>query len=500
VEVITIDGMDEHDFRHSIEDMLRNDEVDEAADKLRSLLEPYTREGGILPTRFRSVCSDDIVFAGWDRLEEKLAEHDSLDHPITGLGIAVADPREAGERAASGGSPRPCIETSYFSDNAYPFSESTREDLLEGYSRQGCQWQGDYEASDTALALEGIDDLYAAVEQLEARLMNSDEPAEEEIRAGSLGACYLAVIVHQAVRDAVRGFGLPRSLCVMAGCNGVYPFFDAPVAGVQGPQGNARVEPEFGAAPDFLPGDESAAEDGPGDTVPEEASLLTLVSRKGRKKPVITLSSADAGEASRLDEFMAMQSLNNNGRQTQVGLPVHLPAPVPRDHEIVSAFSEEHGGMDADDFPVVTDLAEETYDRTVETEPDELLLSDAFVESSRARSNEQDGMPAERTDDPAHIPVQASEEHEYANMVASAQTPVHSVTYPDVVELDSRQVVPADLECDIPAQMSVSTPGGHSLRKRIVSNTPKQRDTSRGWIRPLLRWILALASRRAKTG
>jgi len=39
-------------------------------------------------------------------------------------------------------------------------------------------------------------------------------------------ACYLAVLIHQALREAVRQHGLPRPLCVLAACDGVYPFFD----------------------------------------------------------------------------------------------------------------------------------------------------------------------------------------------------------------------------------------------------------------------------------
>ena len=65
--------------------------------------------------------------------------------------------------------------------------------------------------------------------KLETRLLGSEDPGDEDIRAGTLGSCYLSVLIHQAVRETIRKQGLPRPLCVMAGTSGIYPFFDAPV-------------------------------------------------------------------------------------------------------------------------------------------------------------------------------------------------------------------------------------------------------------------------------
>ena len=44
-----------------------------------------------------------------------------------------------------------------------------------------------------------------------------------------LGASYIAVLVHLAVRETALRHGLPRPLAVLVGSNESYPFFDAPV-------------------------------------------------------------------------------------------------------------------------------------------------------------------------------------------------------------------------------------------------------------------------------
>lgn len=310
MEIITIDGMVEHDFRRSIEDMLRLDQVDEAAARLRALLVPCTGPSEILPPRFLEVTAHDVQIAGWDRLGDRLLDHDRAGHPITAIGITLADARALGGPGPYRGRLKPFIKTFYFSDDAYPFSNAARDDLLDGYSRDGFEWQGDYQATDATLSITGIDDLHGAIVELEGRLLDRLNPPEDEIRAGTIGACYLAVLIHQSLRDTIRKKGLPRPLCILAACDGVYPFFDAPVAGSDEYQAADPVEP---AAGELLPGALGelcpADEEEPGEDLPGEASLLGLISRKGLKAPVMVLGADDANEAARYAEMAEAQRL-----------------------------------------------------------------------------------------------------------------------------------------------------------------------------------------------
>ncbi len=235
---ITIDGLDEEVFRRNIEAMLRVGEADRAAAKLRTLIEPHAGEGKTLPARFLTISAADIELVGWDKLGERLARNDRPRHHISALTIAVADaealdfePPFNAPTAPKKAAPVPLIATSHYTDEAFPFSDSGMGDLLDGYTFYGCEWHGSSAHMDLALSLSGVEDLYAAVAGLEAELIASKAPKVDQIRAGSLASCYLSVLLYQAVRDTIRTKGVPRALCVTAGNEGVYPYFDAPVIG-----------------------------------------------------------------------------------------------------------------------------------------------------------------------------------------------------------------------------------------------------------------------------
>lgn len=229
MDPITIDGLEEDEFRCSIEALLREGEADAAAEKLRALIEPHAGEGRVLPARFLSVSAADVTIRGWNDLDNRLGKYDRPGHWVSAIGISIVHPSEAESLGGAAASMSPCIETSFYTDDAYPFSKSDRNDLLEGYTRQGAEWQGNFDHADMTLSVTGVEDLFATVAELEARLLASEAPENSEICAGSLAACYLSVLLHQAVRDKIRAVGLPRPLSVMTGCVGVYPFFDAPV-------------------------------------------------------------------------------------------------------------------------------------------------------------------------------------------------------------------------------------------------------------------------------
>lgn len=285
---IAIDGLNEEEFRRSVESRMRHGLASKAVEQLRVLIAPFAAPGGILPERFLTVSASDLSLGGWDALGDSLRRHDRPGRPVTALSITFGWPGEDMPQPDAEGRLSPLIETGYYTDDAFPFSQSSREDLLEGYSFHGCTWTGDCEATDTALWLTGIDDLHGALAGLEARLLASDEPDEDGIRAGSLGACLLSVLLFQAVDERIVESGLPRALCVMAGSNGVYPYFDAPVAGF--PE-EARKAAE--AAEDEVVVDA-------GIPAPRYSSLLVTGIPRARKRAVLVLAETADEEASRI--------------------------------------------------------------------------------------------------------------------------------------------------------------------------------------------------------
>lgn len=226
---IIIEGLEEHAFRRSIEIMLRNGRADEAVERLKALLPECAGEGKTLPGRLLEIGPEHIKLVGWDQLAAKVEEYSRPSIPITAIGIGIGDPADLGLEPDAVGNLRPPLATSYYSDATFPFSETDRADLLEGYSAFGCEWQGDHDRIDETLSIEGIDDLYGAIVRLENEVAASDNPDAAVIRAGAIGACYLGVMVWQAARRAVIEQGLPRPMAILLVNSDAYPFFDAPV-------------------------------------------------------------------------------------------------------------------------------------------------------------------------------------------------------------------------------------------------------------------------------
>ncbi len=289
---IAVDGLSEEDFRRAIEIRLREDRPGVAVERLRRLLAPFAGPNGILPSRFLTVSSADLTLTGWEGLDAALGRHDRPDHPITALGIAFGWPGDDVPEPDAAGRLHPYIETSYFTDEAFPFSQSGRDDLLEGYSFHGCTWAGDAQATDTALALEGIDDLCGALAALEAHLLASDEPDDDGIRAGSLGACLISVLLFEAVGAKVAAAGLPRALCVTAGSNGVYPYFDAPVAGIPEALRQA-AEADAQSTAHAIPG-------------PRYSSLLMTGIPRAKKRAVLVLEESEEELVARLAKLRGL--------------------------------------------------------------------------------------------------------------------------------------------------------------------------------------------------
>ena len=148
---IAVDGLNEETFRRSIEARLRQGLTSEAIAKLRALLRPYAAPGGVLPERFITVKASDLTLNGWEQLGETIAQHDRPGHPVTALSIAFGWPGEELPQPDPEGRLAPLLETGFFSDESFPFSQSAREDLLDGYSFHGCTWADDCEARDNLL-------------------------------------------------------------------------------------------------------------------------------------------------------------------------------------------------------------------------------------------------------------------------------------------------------------------------------------------------------------
>ncbi|MCB2047351.1 MAG: hypothetical protein KDE32_03895 [Novosphingobium sp.] len=345
-EEIIIDGLEEHAFRRSIENMLRNGRADEAVERLKKLLPECAGEGKVLPGRLLELSPEDINLAGWDRLADRVNEYSRASTPITAIGIGIGDPADLGIEPDAEGNLRPPLATSFYSDATFPFSETDRADLLEGYSAFGCEWQGDHDRIDDTLAIEGIDDLYGAIVRLENDVANSDDPDSEDIRAGAIGACYLGVMVWQAARRAVIEKGLPRPMAILLVNSDAYPFFDAPVMTCEEYRDDGAIQ---------VVTHETASPVDDFDTEEQEAaSLVDLAGlgahREKTKKMALVLDGAEAhNPLGMADDLVAQAAFDPNSVDITQFMPDASDFTNEPDAEELAALQHEPG-PDTDEF------------------------------------------------------------------------------------------------------------------------------------------------------
>lgn len=225
---ITIDGMVDEEFRHAIEVLLREGQAEQAETWLRSRIAMVSGPGLPLPERFPQLTSADLSITGWEDIAGRLAHLDTLGAPITAIGIDLSDPDHIGLSPEPSGLMPLHVETHYYTDDAWPFSRCDRASLTGGYVGSGSRWTDRFVEVDDTIGIAGIDDLYGAVFALEHRCRPGGDASEQERRAYMLGASFIAVLAHIAIRDTAMREGLPRPMAVLVGSNESYPFVSAP--------------------------------------------------------------------------------------------------------------------------------------------------------------------------------------------------------------------------------------------------------------------------------
>lgn len=285
-------------FRRELEAQLRGGDADAALASVRSALATLAQTGSALALRCLEVGPEHVNMAGWAKLAGRVAALDRPDTPITAIGIDLSDPgAHSDQRPDPAGHLEPYIETNFFSDAAYPFSCSDRDALLAGYVGSGSKWQGCFADIDNPISIAGLADVYGpiyALEQVHARV-RSDGP---DFETAVVGSSFIAILVHLAVRDAVRRQGLPRPMAVLVGSNESYPYFDAPVTTTDEyratvvPVSPVAVEPAFAAMSASTPGRSgtslrrslaasACSDDAPSVDPPPRAGLLSRLFGRG---------------------------------------------------------------------------------------------------------------------------------------------------------------------------------------------------------------------------
>jgi hypothetical protein len=266
----------------------------------------------------------------------------------------------------------------------------------------------------------------------------------------------------------------------MAGSNGVYPFFDAPVVSSEECVDDGAVQSLPGV--DLVRSDTEEADAGEtAEGASEEGSLLSLTIRKGHKQPVIMLDPAEAEAASRIYESDAAQHMAEAGKSARVGQALTgLDAAEPFAQETAFARSAESADDDRFEEPAEADEPPSAssddqaggpgreamgfpLDAVAAGRPVQEVETEQLWSADADDSGEADIADSRAADDELAAPAGADgafhDAAEYPDEERSA--PVEERAAPDR-EAEPRQPEP------------VLGPRGHAIRARIVQTAPSQ--------------------------
>lgn len=219
-----------HAFLGDVEALLRRGQPDVAAGLLEAQLGDLADEGSELAKLCLKVPVSAVRITGWEQLGPQLEKLDRPGKPITAVSIDISAPFEMPELSDKHGNfYEPDLDTVYYSDNLYKFTESSREAMLDAYSAKGGPWAGHFENVDSLIGVRGLGGIYGEVLIAQKRCKNDDHDDAMDQDTTFLASAFIAVRLHQAIKSAAEGRGMPRPITLMVGSNESFPFYDAAV-------------------------------------------------------------------------------------------------------------------------------------------------------------------------------------------------------------------------------------------------------------------------------
>ncbi|QVM82333.1 hypothetical protein [Novosphingobium decolorationis] len=240
---VTIDSAENKAFRRSIEDMVRSQRADEAADMLRDMLTGVCSAQGPLPAEFLNTRPEAISFTGWNLLADAIWKLDQCGEPVSAVSLDLSPHTISDEDG------EPVLATRFFFDTSWPFSECTREELLEGFNDYGSAWHNDHaDAEERVVGIDGLGTMADALAALHMANTARETPNATALQAELLGTLYMGVLFHLAVEDKARRTALPRRMALLAVSESPFAALSTPVlANCDAPETPSAPEPYDGA-------------------------------------------------------------------------------------------------------------------------------------------------------------------------------------------------------------------------------------------------------------
>jgi len=217
------------EFLNNVEALMRRGQPDVAATLLEGQLAEMADEGHPLAALCIKTQVAELRLVGWEELDQAIRKLDKPERPISAISIDISAPLVVPVDARGECYLEPELETIFYTDNAFPSTASGRDDIIAAWTGTRAPWADRHADIDGQIKLRGLGRLYGELLVLEQRCRNAQtqDPADHDAMA--LGSALVAIRLHQAVRAAIEGRGLPRPLTVMVGANGSFPDFDAAV-------------------------------------------------------------------------------------------------------------------------------------------------------------------------------------------------------------------------------------------------------------------------------
>lgn len=198
-------------FKHTLTRLIRSEAFAEADHFLGEQTHALHSEIGDI---CRKLPVDAVEITGWDQLLIEVETH-SLKQAITAIGVDLSSHVENPKNPQ--GWMEPGLEVNYYSDKYYPFSSSSRSEILATSESGGTPWQGGFVDIDNVLEMRGLAHLHTLLRSQSINPMLPPAIVPAGFADVLIGTGYLLLRFHQALaRDGQRN-GLPRPMPLLAG-------------------------------------------------------------------------------------------------------------------------------------------------------------------------------------------------------------------------------------------------------------------------------------------
>jgi hypothetical protein len=172
------------------------------------------------PSPLAEICfalpAETVELDGWAQLAVRVEEISANGETVTAVGVDLTSHSDAVD--ASGWRVQK-LETNYYTDAAFPFSSSSRDEILAGSGPEGSEWQGHFAEIDAAVSITGLNRLNDALAEASARGATGPSVA--------LAEWFRHLRFHQAASRGLERHGTPRAIPLLVGSNEIGPWVEA---------------------------------------------------------------------------------------------------------------------------------------------------------------------------------------------------------------------------------------------------------------------------------